>query len=76
MTTKKTKDDMLPEYDLSGAIRGKHAGKYRRDVRLVQLYPDVAEYFPDAESVNHALRAIIAAIPAKRRRTRSKASVS
>jgi hypothetical protein len=38
----------------------------------VVLAPDVREYFPDAESVNRALRALIGLIPGKRLRTRKK----
>jgi hypothetical protein len=34
---------------------------------IVLLDPDVAEAFPDAKSVNRALRAIVAIAPAKRR---------
>ncbi len=34
----------------------------------VLLEPDVREYFPDSDSVNKALRSLIALIPAKARR--------
>lgn len=37
----------------------------------VTLDPDVREYFPDAESVNAALRALIQLIPAKKARSKS-----
>jgi len=53
---------MRDEYDLSklkGAVRGKHAESYRAGTNLVLLQPDVAEAFPDAESVNDALRALL-----------------
>jgi hypothetical protein len=33
----------------------------------VMLEPDVQKYFPDSESVNHALRALIELIPVRRR---------
>ena len=36
----------------------------------VHLDPDVRAYFPDSESVNAALRGLIALIPAKRRAAR------
>jgi hypothetical protein len=36
----------------------------------VMLEPDVQEYFPDAESVNHALRTLIELIPSKKTRRR------
>ena len=31
----------------------------------VMLEPDVRQYFPDSEAVNHALRTLIALVPAK-----------
>lgn len=34
--------------------------------RMIVLEPDVYEYFPDAESVNRALRTLIALVPNKR----------
>ena len=42
----------------------------------VVLDRDVREYFPDAETVNQALRALIALIPHKPRKTKAKARVS
>ena len=51
-------DEILPEYSLKGAVRGKYADRYARDTTVVLLDPDVAEVFPDAESVNRALRAL------------------
>lgn len=32
----------------------------------IRLEPDVAEYFPDSESVNNALRTLIALVPEKK----------
>lgn len=49
---------MLPEYDFSGGVRGKYAGKFAKSTIMVVLDPDVAEVFPDPESVNKALRAL------------------
>jgi hypothetical protein len=37
----------------------------------VMLEPDVREYFPDSDSVNNALRSLIALVPAKKRRSRN-----
>jgi hypothetical protein len=37
-----------------------------KETKLIALAPDVQEYFPDAESVNEALRGLIALVPAKR----------
>ena len=66
-------DDLRPEYDLSqllkGGVRGKYAGRYREGTNLVLLAPDVAEVFPNEESVNEALRLVmqLAKIPAMNR---------
>ena len=48
--------DLLEEYDFSGGVRGKYAKKYAEGTNVVLIDPDVAEYFPDRESVNDALR--------------------
>jgi hypothetical protein len=48
--------DMLDEYDFHGGVRGKYAQAYATGTNVVLLDPDVAEIFPDAESVNAALR--------------------
>ncbi|NJM27617.1 MAG: hypothetical protein HC856_04140 [Pseudanabaena sp. RU_4_16] len=76
-------EDMLPEYDFSEGVRGKHYQAYRQGhtVKIHQpdgsttsqyftleegailLDPDVRTYFPDATSVNHALRTLIALFP-------------
>ncbi len=50
--------DMLDEYDFSGGVRGKYAEKYHADKNLIRLDPDVAKIFPDAKTVNDALRAL------------------
>jgi hypothetical protein len=54
--------DMLQEYDFSGGIRGKYAKRYQEGANVVVIEPDVAEYFPDHESVNEALRSLAAII--------------
>ena len=51
-------DDVLPEYDFSGARRNPYASRLANGVVVVTLDPDVARVFPDARSVNDALRAI------------------
>ncbi len=48
--------EMLPEYDLTGGVRGKYVERYRQGTNVVLLDPDVAEKFPTSESVNQALR--------------------
>jgi len=65
-------EDMLPEYDFSEAEVGKYAERYARAFRTVRLDADVAEVFPNSESVNEVLRAVAGAIRA--RDARAKAS--
>lgn len=54
-------DDMLPEYDLDPAKAkpNRFAEKYNQTQRTVVLDDDVAAGFPDAESVNEALRSLL-----------------
>jgi hypothetical protein len=52
-------EDMLPEYDLSGGVRGKYVDRYRQGTNVVLLDPDVAAKFPDSKAVNDALRALV-----------------
>jgi len=51
--------DLLAEYDFSQGVRGKYAQRYAEGTNLVMLSPDVAEFFPDSEAVNAALRALV-----------------
>ncbi len=51
--------DMLAEYDFSQGVRGKYAQRYSQGTNIVVLSPDVAEFFPDSEAVNAALRALV-----------------
>jgi hypothetical protein len=51
-------DEILPEYDLSGGVRGKYTARLAEGTNLVPLDPDVAKVFPDAKAVNDALRAL------------------
>ena len=50
--------DLLDEYDFSEGVRGKYTQRYREGTNIVRLDDDVAKIFPDAESVNAALRAL------------------
>jgi hypothetical protein len=54
-----TDDDMLPEYDFRGGVRGKYARDYDRNRNLRILDPDLLTIFPDSDSVNEALRALL-----------------
>ena len=52
-------DELRPEYDLS-TLRVRKLGPGRKRFGdVVRLEPDVAEAFPDANSVNEALRFLI-----------------
>ncbi|MCH9739998.1 MAG: hypothetical protein K0U38_04035 [Epsilonproteobacteria bacterium] len=53
------KDEMLEEYDFSNGVRGKYAKAYKEGVNIVKLDTDVMKFFPDAKSVNEALRTLI-----------------
>ena len=48
--------DMREEYDFSGGVRGKYAGRFAEGSNVIVLDPDVAEVFSDAKAVNEALR--------------------
>jgi hypothetical protein len=66
-------DELHREYDLSelkGGVRGKYAARYRAGTNLVLPSPDVAEYLPDEQSVNTALRTLIHVAKAPLRRAR------
>lgn len=52
-------DDMNPEYDIRGGVRGKYYDRYQQGTNVVLLEPDVAAVFHDSESVNRALRVLI-----------------
>jgi hypothetical protein len=52
-------DDMLPEYDFSHGIRGKHHQAYKAGTNVVFLDTDVAEAFADSAAVNDALRLLV-----------------
>jgi hypothetical protein len=38
-------DDLLPEYDFSGAVRGEYYERYRQGTNVVVLEPDIAAVF-------------------------------
>lgn len=55
---RKTSDEMLPEYDFRGGIRGKYLRRYY-GADVVFLDPDVAAVFKDSRAVNEALRSLL-----------------
>jgi len=66
----RSRDEMRPEYNFSGGVRGKYVDRYRKGTNVVLLDPEVAAAFPDSTSVNDALRALLAI--AKRTETRKR----
>jgi hypothetical protein len=60
--SKKQADELRPEYDLSklkGGVRGKYLDQAAAGTNLMLIEPDLAEVFPDAKSVNRALRLLV-----------------
>ena len=53
-------DDLLPEYDFSGGVRGKYAARMAEGTNIVVIAPDLAKLFPNSEAVNKALRDLVA----------------
>lgn len=54
-------DEMRPEYDFSGGVRGKYYEAYQKSRNVIILDPDVAAVFPDSAAVNEALRLLVKA---------------
>jgi hypothetical protein len=50
---------MLDDNDCSQGVRGKYVQRFAEGSSVVVLSPDVAEVFPDSESVNNALRLLV-----------------
>jgi hypothetical protein len=69
MSNKKSdhSDDMRPEYDFSTGERGKYAKRYAEGSNVVVVDADLTDVFPNADSVNRALRALAEIIRAERR---------
>ncbi len=74
-SAKRLDDDLRPQYDLSqlkGGVRGKYYRQATAETNLVLIEPELADVFPDTESVNRALRLLVdtaeaATGPARRR---------
>jgi len=76
-SAKEMSDDLRPEYDLSqlkGGVRGKYYREATAGTNLVLIEHELADVFPDSESVNRALRMLVntaAAAGTGRRRPRA-----
>ncbi len=51
---------MRDNYDFSEGVRGKYAKLYQDGTNVVLLDPEVARAFPDSDSVNKALKKLLA----------------
>jgi hypothetical protein len=58
-TKAKLEDELEAEYDLKSLRVRKFGPGRKRFGDIVRLEPDVLEVFPDADSVNEALRSLI-----------------
>ena len=59
--------DMLEEYDFSDGLKGTYAKRYAEGTNVVVVDPDVLAFFPDHDSVNNALRHLVAVIKSQRK---------
>ena len=69
-TTKPRKvQEMAPEYrfDYKKAKPNRFAARMKDEPLIVMIEPDVAKVFTSAEQVNKALRALISAMPEKKK---------
>ena len=52
--------EMQAHYSFKGGQRGRYAHLFPQEPHVVILSPDVAAAFPDSDSVNEALRRLLA----------------
>ena len=52
-------EDILPEYDFSHGVRGKHHEAYKAGTNVIFLEPDLAKVFKDSAAVNRVLRLLL-----------------
>ncbi len=72
---KTTERGLRAEYDLSqlkGGVRGKYYAQATAASNLVLIEPDLAGMFPDATSVNRALRLLADTAKAATKRNRAR----
>lgn len=67
---------MRKEYDFSNIRPNKYAKKYAEGTNIVVIEPDLVEFFPDSESVNAALRALVSIFPKTGQRRKPKKSAA
>ena len=57
-------DEILPEYSLKGAVRGKYADRYpqTQGAKLVSVDAEIYAFFGNSDAVNSALRSLMSII--------------
>ena len=78
-SAKEMNDDLRPEYDLSqlkGGVRGKYYREATAGTNLVLIEHELADVFPDSESVNRALRMLVNTAAAAARTARRRPGAS
>ena len=68
MKTMSDDPDMLEEYNFSKGVRGKYTNRYAGGTNVVVIDSDLAEFFPDHDSVNEALRSLSNVIKKREKR--------
>jgi hypothetical protein len=68
--------EMRKEYDFSNARPNKYAKKYAEGANIVVIEPDLVKFFPDSESVNAALRALVSNFPQSKPKRKPKGSLA
>jgi hypothetical protein len=64
--------EMRKEYDFSDTRPNKYAKKYAKGTNIVVIDPELSEFFPDSETVNATLRAVVAILPQSRPKAKLK----
>lgn len=64
---KNDRNTMRTEYDFSRAVRGVTAARYGQGANIAVIDPEVLDVFPDAATVNQALRALAPVLRKQRR---------
>lgn len=71
--SKLASDEIRPEYDIRGGVRGKYYERYQEGTNIVLLEPDIAQVFHDSATVNEALRQFLSEHGEPPKRTKRRA---
>lgn len=73
---KRDREEMRPEYDFTGGVRGKYVARLAKGGNVVVLDRDVASGFRDSVAVNEAQRALATVIQSRQKSKRGSAITS